>query len=364
MLDEDQRKLLKQGYLVWNQWRKKNPDIKPSFFDENLENCDLSQISFDGLDLRRANLRKARLSVASFKGAMLNGADFYEADLSGVTFSEANLSRANIGSTNLTGANFSDANLTEASLNSAHMYRSTFEGANLSKVDLMGATIIESNFDRATLEECSIYGIAAWEIRNLDKATQKNLIITRNNEPAITVDDLEIAQFIHILLTNQKIRRVIDTITSKVVLILGRFTPERKAVLDALREELRSRNYSPVVFDFDKPSERDLTETVSTLAHLSRFVIADITDAKSIPQELQKIIPSLPSLPIQPIILDSQHEYAMFKDFGAYRSVLPPHRYQCIEQLLVSLDEKVIVPALKRAQEIAEHRRDFEASLK
>ena len=41
------------------------------------------------------------------------------------------------------------------------------------------------------------------------------------------------------MLHNQKIRDVIDTITSKAVLILGRFTPERKAVLDALREELR-----------------------------------------------------------------------------------------------------------------------------
>ena len=45
------------------------------------------------------------------------------------------------------------------------------------------------------------------------------------------MDDLEIAQFIYLLLNNQKIRHVIDTITSKIVLILGRFTPERKAVL-------------------------------------------------------------------------------------------------------------------------------------
>jgi hypothetical protein len=105
------------------------------------------------------------------------------------------------------------------------------------------------------------------------------------------------------------------------VLILGRFTPERKTILDTLRNELRSRNYLSVVFDFEKPFERDLTETVSIFAHLSRFVIADITDANSIPQELQKIIPSLPSLPIQPIILDSHHEYGMFKDFGAYPSV-------------------------------------------
>jgi hypothetical protein len=57
----------------------------------------------------------------------------------------------------------------------------------------------------------------------------------------------------YLLLHNQKIRDVIDTITSKVVLILGRFTPERKEVLDASRDELRKRDYLPVLFDFDKP---------------------------------------------------------------------------------------------------------------
>lgn len=54
----------------------------------------------------------------------------------------------------------------------------------------------------------------------------------------ITVDNLEVAQFIYLLLNNEKIRQVIDTITSKVVLILGRFTDERKSVIDAIREEL------------------------------------------------------------------------------------------------------------------------------
>jgi hypothetical protein len=49
------------------------------------------------------------------------------------------------------------------------------------------------------------------------------------------------------MLNNQKVLDVIDTITSKVVLILGRFTAERKAVLDALREELRQRNYLPIL---------------------------------------------------------------------------------------------------------------------
>ena len=56
--------------------------------------------------------------------------------------------------------------------------------------------------------------------------------------------------------------RRIDTIGKKAVLILGRFTDERKAVLEAIREELRQRDYIPILFDFAKPASRDLTETV------------------------------------------------------------------------------------------------------
>ena len=62
------------------------------------------------------------------------------------------------------------------------------------------------------------------------------------------------------------------------MLILGRFTEERKAVLDAIRDELRRRDYIPILFDFDKPANRDLTETISLLARMARFIVADITE--------------------------------------------------------------------------------------
>ncbi len=109
-------------------------------------------------------------------------------------------------------------------------------------------------------------------------AIQKNLIITPWNESPIQVDNLEVAQFIYLLLNNEKIRSVIDSITSKVVVILGRFTPERKAILDAIRDELRKRDYLPALFDFEKPASKDLTGTISTLANMARFIIADLTD--------------------------------------------------------------------------------------
>ena len=45
------------------------------------------------------------------------------------------------------------------------------------------------------------------------------MIITYENEPAITVDNIEVAQFIYLLLHNEKIRDVIDTIGKKGVLL-------------------------------------------------------------------------------------------------------------------------------------------------
>jgi hypothetical protein len=147
---------------------------------------------------------------------------------------------------------------------------------------------------------------------------QTDLVITGRSEPEITVDNLEVAQFIYLLLNNDRIRHVIDTITAKLVLILGRFSPERKAVLDAIRDELRRKNYLPVLFDFNKPVSRDLTETISTLAHMARFVIADLTDPKSLPQELQAIVPQLPSVPVQPLLQLGSREWGMFEHFLRY----------------------------------------------
>jgi len=35
------------------------------------------------------------------------------------------------------------------------------------------------------------------------------------NEPQVTVDNIEVAQFIHLVLHNEKIREVIENVTSK-----------------------------------------------------------------------------------------------------------------------------------------------------
>ncbi len=341
MANKEHLNILNQGVEVWNRWRKDNPDIQPDLSGANLSEAILIQA-----DLRRANLDGANLARANFRGAdlgdaYLDRANFRGADLSGALLRWADLYKADFSQANLGGADLKGAALTDACLS----------GANLSGADLTETTLVRTDFTDATLTGCLIYGISAWDV-HLKGAAQSDLIISPREQPTITVDNLRVAQFIYLLLNNDEIRDAIDTITSKVVLILGRFTPERKAVLDAMREALRRRDYLPILFDFEKPGSRDLTETVSTLAHMARFVIADITAAKSIPQELLAIVPNLPSVPVQPLIASSDYEYGMFEHFRAYPWVLKTYRYDSQDDLLKALDEKVISPAEKKAKKL------------
>jgi hypothetical protein len=286
MANDEHVAILKKGAAAWNEWRKENPDIR----------ADLSWANLIGADLRWEN----------FSGANLSGVYLYESDLSDAGLDEANLRRANLFRANLSGAGLYEANLGETHLDRAWLTEANFDGA-----DLREASLVQTDLTGTDLTGARIYGISAWDLK-LEGAKQQNLIITPFNDPAISVDNIEVAQFIYLMLHNQKIRDVIDTITSKAVLILGRFTDDRKKVLDALREELRKHNYLPILFDFEVPAGGNITETVTLLARMARFIIADLTDPSSIPQELQAIVLHL-AKPVQPLPEGASRPYAMFR---------------------------------------------------
>ena len=129
------------------------------------------------------------------------------------------------------------------------------------------------------------------------------------------------------------------------MLILGRFTEERRKVLDALRDELRQAQLPADPVRLRQANGQTTDETITLLARMSRFVIADISDAKSVLQELRGIVPDLPSVAVQPLILGSQVEPGMFDFFHRYPWVLKTHRYDTSEQLLAELSERIIGPA-------------------
>jgi uncharacterized protein YjbI with pentapeptide repeats len=295
---------------------------------------------------------RLNLSGANLRGANLRGANLIRTEASAANLREANLREAVLNLADLTRADLTRANLREANLREANLREANLSGADLSGADLSETLFVSSGVQDARFSGARIYGVAVWDLRGTP-TDEADLVITPDGEAAVTVDNLKIAQFVYLLLDNPEIRDVIDTVARKVVLILGRFTPERKAILDALRNALRAHDYVPILFDFDKPAARDLTETVRTLAHLARFVVADLTNPKSLPQELQAVVPDL-AVPVAPILQCGQEPYVMFADLcRKYHWVLEVQYYDDQDSLVTDLETAVIEPAERKARELS-----------
>jgi hypothetical protein len=337
MADQSHLDILERSVRAWNSWRERNPSIEP----------DLSGTDLSGANLSEANLIRTKLSEANLTRADLHGADLFQADLSG-----ANLSEADLPGTHLLGADLTVANLSGAELFEAKLSGAKLTGADLSDADLTHSALVKTDLTGATLTGCRIYGISAWSLK-LEGTIQRNLNVSDYGEPAVMVDNLEVAQFVYLLLNNEKIRDVIDTIGEKGVLILGRFTEDRKQVLDAIRDRLRELGFVPMMFDFERPTQRDFTETIKTLAGLSRFIIADITNPRSSPLELQATMPDY-MIPFVPIIHEDEKPFAMFRDlkqkYGDW--VLDVRAYDSTTNLQERLEKAVVRPALDKSKQL------------
>lgn len=376
-MNQEHVDLLKQGAETWNKWRRNNPYILPDFLEANLSGLNLRGFNLgepefsaystgadggvQGADLRSAWLEATDLSGANLKGAKLNKAklDFaklteanlFEANLCYASFKQADLGGANLEEVDLSSSYLNKANLSGANLSEANLKKADLSGADLRGANLEGAIMINTTLDGANLEKCTVYGVAAWDLIG-EPANQTNLLITPAGQPEVTVDDLEVAQFIYLILNNRKIRDAIDTVTSKGVLILGRFKPERKAVLDAIKVRLRALGFLPILFDFENSEHKDLSGTIKTLSNLSRFVIADLTEPSSIPHELGLIIPDSPSLPVQMIIEEGNFEFAMAERWFRYPWVMDLYKYPSKEALIESLESDILEPCEERFKEL------------
>jgi uncharacterized protein YjbI with pentapeptide repeats len=341
-----------------------------------LGRADLNQADLSGADLSKASLFEADLSGANFKWANLSGAKLAKAsliqaslfqakligaklprsNLSGALFSEADLSGAYLWQADLSGASLRQANLVGADLSAANLSGANLSGANLSGANIEGAILVNADLRSADLTGCRIFGVSAWRVQ-LDSVKQQNLIITPENEPEISIDNIEVAQFVYLLLHNQKIRDVIDTIGKKGVLLLGRFTEGRIEILERLRTKLRELGFVPMVFNFDKPETKDFTETVRLLANLSHFVIVDITNPRSAPLELQAAVPDY-MVPFVPILEEGQAPFAMFVDLqNKYDWVLKPViAYPSIDRLIEVLEDKIVEPAKAKFNQLLARR--------
>jgi uncharacterized protein YjbI with pentapeptide repeats len=307
--------------------------------------------------LEESSFFRADLRMAIIKECRFERANFCESNLEKTNFSGSDLSEANF-----TGANLSNAILVNTNLFRVDFYKANLSNADLTKARLFFACLVETNLKGSNLSNCEIYGISAWQVETDDKTDQSNLIINRREDPIITVDNLEVAQFVHMIMTHKKIRTVIDTMTGKGVLLLGRFGDGRKSILDGIADVLRKKNLLPIIFDFDPPRDRDVTETVMTLAGLCKYIIADLTMPMSVGQESRTIIPDL-AIPFVPLIEGDENPYSMFPDLLKYPWVLDLVRYENRSHLMTILQDNVLRPAEQKYLFWQERKKEFQQAM-
>ena len=257
-------------------------------------------------------------------------------------FSRAKLAGANLSDADLSSACFDGADLSGAQLDEAILNRTSFLGTNLRTASVSGTFIRRVETDRKTDQrDLSVDVHVVWE-------RPRGQMVEFDN-----ADDLRLAQFHDIVDERGAVAFLLSASAKRVVLILGRFLPRRKRVLNRLAEALRARGKIPVVFDFPGPAERELSDTVRFIATMSQFIVVDLTKASSVPLELQATIPDL-MVPVLPIVQSGEAIFAMFSDLQRrYAWIQPTVSYTSADQLARHVDDAIIDRAKAAADQIA-----------
>jgi hypothetical protein len=314
MTDDDASHVLRQGADVWNAWRKHHPGplhfAKPHWYNSpgrgGIQVKGHNRVDFSGMDLSSVSVYGAFAEGLQVRDALIDGASFEEGDFSRADFRGTTFRNTRFNKTILTGAHFDGA---------------TFVNCNLNRVNLVGAS-----FRVSEITETVVYGIAAWDLETAEGMKQSKLVIERTydlyselieqGKVPLMVDDIELAQFVYYLSRHKKLRDALNILNDKGVLLLGRFQGGGLERLYSIREWFQGRGYMAMIFDFERPDNLSLTETVVTMAGLSKFVVVDLS-GPSVPAELQAILSQIK----KPILAFGQ-PYALFADLEDQARVL------------------------------------------
>ena len=335
MTQDDPSQILAQGAAVWNAWREQNPShlsfAAPHWYNSpgpgGRQIKGRNRVNFSGMNLSRISVHRAFAEGINLRGAVFEDTSFEEGDFSRADFGGATFHSTKFNKTILTGANFDGA---------------TFVNCNLNRVNLVGAS-----FRVREITETVVYGIAAWDLETSDDIKQSRLVIEKTyqlysdliaqGKIPMMVDDIELAQFVYYLSNHKKMRDALNILNDRGVLLLGRFQDGGLERLYSIRDWLQGKGYTSMIFDFERPDNLSLTETVVTMAGLSKFVIADLSGS-SVPAELQAILSQ-----IKKPLLAFGRPYALFTDLDDQTSLLAvegddSNLLQCLEDSLPEME--------------------------
>lgn len=171
-------------------------------------------------------------------------------------------------------------------------------------------------------------------------------------EHAVTIDStLRLAREID----GMNFGEIMSELSKRRVLILGRFTGRWLEVLKGIKAylEKHANRYIPELFTFCKPDSRDLIEAIIGFVALSRFVIADLSEPKSVQSELEPIVRYFQLVPVVPVINRTGKEYATLSSLLRFANVVKPTvRYRNLDDLIEKLQKEVVPLAKKMLKEV------------
>jgi hypothetical protein len=182
----------------------------------------------------------------------------------------------------------------------------------------------------------------------LEETLQTDLLLSDTDvlrlkvEPRLTVDHLEVAQFIHFFLRSPSIGRLVERLNSRFVLILGQFDGERAPVLEAIKEAVRQRTYSLVFLAVEPVQKPTFTPILSRLTRLARFILVDITNAQAILPELQRMVADLPSVPVQLLVQSQAEQDTLSEGVKEDTAVFTVHPYRHADEVTVLMQDTII----------------------
>lgn len=328
-------KIILQGASSWNQWQKENKGpvhfAKPFWYDSP-DSQGRQVKGGNRLDLSGLNLTNASIHNAFAEGLIVRNSKIIDCH-----FEEGDFSRANFSGTEFVNTRFNKTIFTDANFDGA-----SFRNCNLNRINLANAS-----FCLTEINETVIYGVSAWDLKTCDEMKQSRLIIERTYElysdiiasgkiPLMT-DNIELAQFIYYLSNHKKMRDVLNIFNSKGILLLGQFKDGGIERLYKLNDWLKEKDYMPMIFDFERPVNMDYTETVVTMAGLSKIIIADLSGG-SVPQELHATLTNFQ----KPIIAYSKTgAYSMFKDLKRKNPYVLSFEYTDDDIMFEKMEEKL-----------------------
>jgi uncharacterized protein YjbI with pentapeptide repeats len=356
-----QKAVSERDLYAWNAWRRRHRkerlDLRRIVIrGKYLGGLDLSNCVLDGAELERTDLRSADLRGSSFRrtdlslsnlgGAQCDGASFHDTNLfavyaGGCSFTGSTFRGAHLAEANLLQANFTDATFVNTDFERARLDRAVLKGTTIRACNLGHASFVDTRLEDTLIADCAAPYVNAKRIRIGADVEQRELFLGHTIRAVgaglysrrITASDLRMASFLGELEMPNCLTHLINAGNDYLVLILGRFSNEGRGVLQALERNVWSCGRIPLVFDFAGPTQRKLVDAVRFFACLSQFIIVDLSNPRSVPFELQAVVPQL-AIPLVPVIRRGSEPFAMFSDLTrTYPWVLPVLSYSSARQI-------------------------------